>query len=123
MIEPLPPGASPIVVVLDRLQWRAWRAGTGWVAMCPAHDDYFPKLAINEANGTVLVFCEAGHVPDTGLVRLTGSRRVHTHVTSHTLLGRCWRSTSGVIHSGPLAVADAPPQHRQFKARAKEVDA
>jgi putative DNA primase/helicase len=37
------------------------RAGTGWVASCPAHDDRKPSLAITEAsNGKVLVRCHAG---------------------------------------------------------------
>jgi len=37
------------------------RAGAGWTARCPAHDDRTPSLAIGEAeNGKVLVRCHAG---------------------------------------------------------------
>ena len=30
------------------------KAGCGWTARCPAHDDRTPSLAIREADGTVL---------------------------------------------------------------------
>ena len=59
MIEPLPPGSSPIVVVLERLQWRVDRNGIGWAAMCPAHEDRIPMLTIIETDdGFVHLFCE-----------------------------------------------------------------
>jgi putative DNA primase/helicase len=37
------------------------RAGSGWTARCPAHDDRTPSLSISDAdNGKVLVRCHAG---------------------------------------------------------------
>lgn len=49
-------GAEPIA---EALQGR--RAGRGWVAKCPAHDDRTPSLSITEAgDGRVLVHCHAG---------------------------------------------------------------
>ena len=36
------------------------KAGLGWVARCPAHDDREPSLSIREADGKVLVRCHAG---------------------------------------------------------------
>ena len=39
----------------------ARRAGAGWIALCPAHNDRNPSLSINIAsNGKVLVHCHAG---------------------------------------------------------------
>ena len=38
-----------------------YRAGAGWVAHCPAHDDRRPSLSIrNSSSGPVLVRCHAG---------------------------------------------------------------
>jgi putative DNA primase/helicase len=37
------------------------KAGSGWMARCPAHEDREPSLSIAEAgNGKVLVRCHAG---------------------------------------------------------------
>jgi putative DNA primase/helicase len=37
------------------------KAGAGWMACCPAHDDQMPSLSICDAkNGIVLVHCHAG---------------------------------------------------------------
>jgi hypothetical protein len=37
------------------------KAGVGWMARCPAHDDREPSLSIREADdGKVLVHCHAG---------------------------------------------------------------
>ena len=37
------------------------RAGAGWIARCPAHDDRKPSLSITDSeNGNVLVYCHAG---------------------------------------------------------------
>jgi hypothetical protein len=37
------------------------RAGAGWVAHCPAHDDRTPSLSIRDSDdGKVLVCCHAG---------------------------------------------------------------
>lgn len=35
--------------------------GSGWTALCPAHEDYKPSLSIKEGDdGRVLIFCHAG---------------------------------------------------------------
>ena len=37
------------------------RAGNGWMARCPAHDDSTPSLSVKEtADGKLLVHCHAG---------------------------------------------------------------
>ena len=36
------------------------KAGTGWMACCPAHYDQVPSLAIRDSRGKVLVHCHAG---------------------------------------------------------------
>ena len=36
------------------------KAGSGWTARCPAHDDREPSLSIRDADGKVLVRCHAG---------------------------------------------------------------
>ena len=36
------------------------KAGGGWMARCPAHDDREPSLSIRDADGKVLVRCHAG---------------------------------------------------------------
>src|SRR5262245_1667117 len=37
------------------------RAGAGWVAHCPAHDDRTPSLSVRDStNGKVLLRCHAG---------------------------------------------------------------
>lgn len=60
--RPSPDGAapSPIELVLQRLPDRR-RAGKGWSARCPAHDDQNPSLSISEGDdGRVLLRCHAG---------------------------------------------------------------
>src|SRR4051812_42120568 len=55
------------------------KAGAGWVARCPAHDDHAPSLSIRDANdGRVLARCHAGC--DQG--------RVITALRSHGLWNR-----------------------------------
>ena len=37
------------------------KAGGGWTARCPAHDDRTPSLSIRDADhGKILVYCHAG---------------------------------------------------------------
>ncbi len=36
------------------------RAGQGWTARCPAHDDTTPSLSVADRNGRVLAHCHAG---------------------------------------------------------------
>lgn len=52
--------ASPLERVLDRLE-RVKRAGSGYVARCPAHEDRNPSLSVSEGrDGRVLLRCHAG---------------------------------------------------------------
>jgi len=36
------------------------RNGSGWIALCPAHDDHSPSLSIHERDGRILLHCHAG---------------------------------------------------------------
>ena len=46
--------------LLSRLQ-QVRRNGSGWVALCPAHDDRSPSLSVREGDGgRVLLHCHAG---------------------------------------------------------------
>jgi putative DNA primase/helicase len=73
------------------------RAGAGWMACCPAHDDSSPSLAISAGKqGKVLVHCHAGcdqrdviaALSERGLWTSSGSRPlgvVHRRRKSHDL--------------------------------------
>lgn len=51
---------GPAQVVLDRLEG-VRPTGSGWKALCPAHDDHRPSLSVNEGeDGRCLVYCHAG---------------------------------------------------------------
>jgi len=61
------------------------KAGGGWTALCPAHDDHKPSLSIKDANnGKVLVHCHAGCDQESVIAELraqglwpeTGPRRL-----------------------------------------------
>jgi len=52
--------SAPLERLLDRLD-RPRRAGAGWVARCPAHQDATASLSLAEGdNGAVLLHCFAG---------------------------------------------------------------
>jgi len=55
---------SPVERILDALERRGCgprRTGSGWAALCPAHDDGSPSLSIAEGDdGRALVYCHAG---------------------------------------------------------------
>ena len=52
--------SDPVARVLERLDG-ARRAGRGWIARCPGHDDRSPSLSITQGDdGRVLVKCFAG---------------------------------------------------------------
>ncbi len=38
----------------------AKKSGSGWMALCPAHDDKNPSLSLKNEKGKVLVYCHAG---------------------------------------------------------------
>jgi 5S rRNA maturation endonuclease (ribonuclease M5) len=57
-------------VLLDRLE-RVKRAGKGWEACCPAHEDRNPSLSISVGDdGRVLLFCHAGCSVDAIVAKL-----------------------------------------------------
>lgn len=35
-------------------------SGSGFIALCPAHDDRNPSLSISESDGKPLLYCHAG---------------------------------------------------------------
>ena len=40
-------------------------SGTGWMGLCPGHDDHTPSLSISiGADGRILLHCHAGCEPD-----------------------------------------------------------
>jgi len=50
-------------VLLDNMLRRLQgvrRNGTGWMALCPAHEDRNPSLSVDEKDGRILFFCHAG---------------------------------------------------------------
>ena len=48
------------------------KAGRGWTARCPAHDDRTPSLSIRDADGKVLVCCHAGCEQERVISALSG---------------------------------------------------
>ena len=53
------------------------KAGGGWMARCPAHDDRTPSLSIRDADdGKVLVRCHAGCDQKRVIAALRGARSV-----------------------------------------------
>jgi hypothetical protein len=66
---------SPLDRVLGLLQ-QPRRAGDGWVARCPAHEDRHPSLSVGEgAEGRVLLNCHAGCALDAILAALQLTER------------------------------------------------
>lgn len=65
------------------------KTDNGWVAPCPAHDDYTPSLSISVGgDGKVLFDCSAGcsqdQVTDALLSRGLESKRQNVEVTNGT---------------------------------------
>ena len=52
------------------------KAGSGWTARCPAHDDRIPSLSLRDADdGKVLVRCHAGCDQNEVIANLKSSGR------------------------------------------------
>lgn len=51
-----------IDALLSRLE-KVRKAGDGFVACCPAHQDKSPSMSVTERNGRVLIHCFAGCEP------------------------------------------------------------
>ncbi|MGB4726197.1 MAG: CHC2 zinc finger domain-containing protein, partial [Thermogutta sp.] len=50
-----------VVALLERHGCTPRRAGAGWVALCPAHDDRRPSLSVSEGrDGQILLHCFSG---------------------------------------------------------------
>lgn len=62
------------------------KAGGGWTARCPAHDDRNPSLSIRDVNGKVLVRCHAG-CEQTNVIAALRKRGLWTASRSRT---RSW---------------------------------
>jgi putative DNA primase/helicase len=55
------------------------RAGAGWMACCPAHDDRTPSLSLRDSSsGVVLVCCHAGCEQDR-VIEVLRSRGLWTN--------------------------------------------
>ena len=73
-----------------------WKAGGGWTARCPAHDDRTPSLSIRDAaNHGLLVHCHAGCAQHDVIAALrarglwTGKgARLQSHLTRGTIVER-----------------------------------
>lgn len=50
--------------LLSRLQKVKKTGADKWAALCPAHEDRSPSLAIKDADGTILLHCFAGCSPE-----------------------------------------------------------
>lgn len=75
----------------------AKKSGTGWIALCPAHDDHNPSLSISEdRDGRMLVHCFAGCKPDVvlRLLGLTKSNPLLSKKKIATLRGETLRPAS-----------------------------
>jgi putative DNA primase/helicase len=68
------------------------KAGRGWSACCPVHDDSTPSLSLRDSgDGRVLVFCHAGcnqgeviaHLKASGLWAQNGTRQFRHTASSH----------------------------------------
>src|SRR5215467_14030309 len=46
------------------------RNGDGWMALCPAHDDRNPSLAVSWKDGRILLHCHAGCSPESVVAAL-----------------------------------------------------
>jgi putative DNA primase/helicase len=49
-----------------------YRAGAGWMARCPAHEDRKPSLSIRDADNKLLVHCHAGCAQERVISALRG---------------------------------------------------
>ena len=80
------------------------KAGGGWTARCPAHDDRTPSLSIRDADdGKVLVRCHAGCDQERVIAALRGARPVGRE-----------RSALAVAHAAPHTCrAQAGSRRRQ----------
>lgn len=102
----------PADMLLQRLD-RVRRAGKGWIARCPAHDDRSASLSIGEGDdGRVLLHCFAGCAA-AGVVAAVGlelgdlfprrldaghlSPDARRRVSMETRTARRWAALSGVL--------------------------
>jgi putative DNA primase/helicase len=51
------------------------REANGWMALCPAHADKIPSLSIRQAEGKILLHCQAGCTPASVLAALAMEAR------------------------------------------------
>lgn len=85
--------------VLRRLA--AKRVGSSWMALCPAHDDRSPSLAIAEKNGKVLLHCHAGCSQASVLAALPlCAPATFKRVSTNAAQGG-WRTTARYVYEAP----------------------
>jgi hypothetical protein len=94
------------------------KAGSGWAARCPAHDDREPSLSIRDGdNGKVLIRCHAGcdqgrviaALRSRGLWDERGQRQHWLWRTDRLLLGRVGRQEWSPVAPEQAADAVASP--------------
>ena len=80
------------------------KAGGGWTARCPAHDDRTPSLSIRDAEeDKVLVRCHAGCDQERVIAALRGAR----------LVGREWSALAFACDAPHACRAQARSRRRQ----------
>jgi hypothetical protein len=82
---------------------KARRAGAGWLACCPAHEDHEPSLSINTGDdGKILLKCHAQGCDVEAIVRAAG-------LEMKDLWPEQWRPTPRAQRPAPAPAAAAPP--------------
>lgn len=103
--------AQPIDKFLPRLQG-VRKNGTGWIALCPAHDDQNPSLSISARDdGTVLLHCHAGCDP-VDIVATVGLKQSDLFVPK---LATSKRDVAFYIYENE----DGTPRHRTVRTEPK----
>lgn len=93
--------APDLLAQLDRVT----RAGSGWIARCPAHEDRSPSLSVRQGDeGRVLLHCHAGCTPE-GILRALGLKLADLFPPKHG-------------HCAPSAPARTPKADLQERDRA-----
>lgn len=115
---------------LDTIVWalHGHRAGTGWMALCPAHDDRSPSLSLSIREGRLLWYCHAGCTQDAVRRALTQRSLLGGRDAAPLQLRKPARSPrpSRSLHSTPVGTwecvyvytdADHQPVHRTVRFR------
>jgi len=115
-----------VVALLERHGCHPRRAGAGWVARCPAHDDRKPSLSVSEGrDGQILVHCFSGCTLESILAALglrwsdlfpdDPLRRGDHHPKRVFTLGP-WRSTGKPDFAQYIEACRIPRGHPRLEA-------